>query len=372
MAAVKSKDTAPEIAVRRLVHAMGFRYRLHDASLPGCPDLVFRRLRKIIVVHGCFWHMHGCGRCRIPKARRAYWVAKLHRNAARDRRSFRVLRDAGWKVLVVWECQTRCGPESPPPPNRSLPGRPLTGAAMDGSIASSYYSPGSSFQLSRRQKMATATETAPKTKTVKAPQVKDQPLFIGGKWLDAAIQQDIPRDQPRHRRNHLPGCRGGQGRHRFGRQGRPQGARNRAVEKNGRRGARPIDVQARRPDREGSRRAGRPRIAQLRQDDHRFAGGHARRRQHAPLLRRLGRQDRRPHRSREGQFPQLHAAAAGRRCRPNHPVELPVADVGLEVGPSVGVRQHHRHEAGGAIAAHRVSAPPLSPRKLASPTASST
>jgi len=85
---------------------MGFHYRLHVRLLPGAPDLVFPRLRKVIFVSGCFWHMHTCGRCRIPTARRKYWLAKLERNAARDRRVQRELRRAGWKVLVVWECQT--------------------------------------------------------------------------------------------------------------------------------------------------------------------------------------------------------------------------------------------------------------------------
>src|SRR5437879_2181572 len=85
MAAVKSKDTTPEMIVRRLVHSLGYRYRLHDASLPGTPDLVFPRRRKIIIVNGCLWHYHACPRCRIPSARRSYWIAKLRRNAARDR-----------------------------------------------------------------------------------------------------------------------------------------------------------------------------------------------------------------------------------------------------------------------------------------------
>lgn len=106
MAAVKSKDTTPELAVRRLVHAMGYRYRLHVQSLPGKPDLVFPRLRKVINVNGCFWHLHGCARCRIPSSRRRYWVAKLHRNAERDKQVWRALRQVGWQVLVVWECQT--------------------------------------------------------------------------------------------------------------------------------------------------------------------------------------------------------------------------------------------------------------------------
>jgi DNA mismatch endonuclease (patch repair protein) len=95
------------MVVRRLIHAMGYRYRPHVHSLPGNPDLVFPRLRKIIFISGCFWHMHGCGRCRIPSSRRAYWLKKLERNAARDKRVQRALRNAGWRVLVVWECQTQ-------------------------------------------------------------------------------------------------------------------------------------------------------------------------------------------------------------------------------------------------------------------------
>jgi DNA mismatch endonuclease (patch repair protein) len=85
---------------------MGYRYRLHVTSLPGNPDLVFPRLRKVIFVSGCFWHMHTCGRCRIPTARKDYWVGKLERNASRDKKVQRALRRAGWHVLVIWECQT--------------------------------------------------------------------------------------------------------------------------------------------------------------------------------------------------------------------------------------------------------------------------
>jgi DNA mismatch endonuclease (patch repair protein) len=106
MAAVKSKDTTPELLVRRLVHRLGYRFRLHRRSLPGCPDIVLARLRKIINIHGCFWHMHSCGRCRIPSSHRAYWVAKLKRNRERDMRTIRKLRRLGWSVLTVWECQT--------------------------------------------------------------------------------------------------------------------------------------------------------------------------------------------------------------------------------------------------------------------------
>lgn len=109
MAAVKSKDTTPEMIVRRMVHSMGYRYRLHTKNLPGTPDLVFPRLRKVVNVHGCFWHMHSCGRCRIPASRRSYWTAKIRRNAQRDKRTKRRLQRAGWQVLVVWECQTMPG-----------------------------------------------------------------------------------------------------------------------------------------------------------------------------------------------------------------------------------------------------------------------
>lgn len=107
MAAVRSKDTTPELLVRKLVHSLGYRYRLHVRSLPGTPDLVFPRLRKIINVNGCFWHMHDCGRCRVPSSRREYWIAKMRRNAARDKQTQRELRQSGWRVMVIWECQTR-------------------------------------------------------------------------------------------------------------------------------------------------------------------------------------------------------------------------------------------------------------------------
>jgi DNA mismatch endonuclease (patch repair protein) len=106
MRSVGSKDTKPEMQVRRAVHAMGFRYRLHVANLAGKPDLVFPRLRSVIFVHGCFWHRHRCRRGRrIPKTNREYWETKLSRNVERDRKNRRLLRVEGWRVLVVWECQ---------------------------------------------------------------------------------------------------------------------------------------------------------------------------------------------------------------------------------------------------------------------------
>jgi len=106
MARVRGKNTVPEMRVRRLVYSMGYRYRLHVRSLPGTPDLVFRKARKLIFVHGCFWHRHtGCVLARWPKSRTSFWREKLQANKARDRRNLRRLRRAGWRVLVVWECQ---------------------------------------------------------------------------------------------------------------------------------------------------------------------------------------------------------------------------------------------------------------------------
>ncbi|HEX8341547.1 MAG TPA: DNA mismatch endonuclease Vsr [Tepidisphaeraceae bacterium] len=107
MRAVRSKDTTPELIVRRIVHRLGYRFRLHVKSLPGTPDVVLARHRKIIEIRGCFWHMHHCGRCTIPLARHEWWKRKLMRNAERDRLSIRKLRRGGWRVLVVWECRTR-------------------------------------------------------------------------------------------------------------------------------------------------------------------------------------------------------------------------------------------------------------------------
>ena len=106
MRAVKSKDTGAEMIVRRLVHSLGYRYRLHRKDLPGVPDLVFPSRRAVIFVHGCFWHQHDCSRgARIPKTRRGYWVPKLRKNQERDRCHQDRLRTTGWRFLIVWECQ---------------------------------------------------------------------------------------------------------------------------------------------------------------------------------------------------------------------------------------------------------------------------
>ena len=106
MRAVKSHDTSPERAVRKLLSAMGYRYRLHSGKLPGTPDIVFPGRKKVIFIHGCFWHGHSCKRGgRIPKTNVAYWRSKIAHNAARDARHLMELRRIGWKVKVVWECQ---------------------------------------------------------------------------------------------------------------------------------------------------------------------------------------------------------------------------------------------------------------------------
>lgn len=107
MALVRDRDTKPEMVVRRLVFAMGYRYRLHNRKLPGCPDLAFKRLKRVIFVHGCFWHKHDCTRgSRMPKTRIDYWSSKLARNEARDAQSITRLQELGWRVMVVWECET--------------------------------------------------------------------------------------------------------------------------------------------------------------------------------------------------------------------------------------------------------------------------
>ena len=112
MGRIRSKDTTPELRVRRLVHGMGYRYRLHAKGLPGRPDLVFRPRRKAIFVHGCFWHRHeGCSRSQIPKTRTGFWQDKLDGNVRRDQTNEAALRSDGWGVLTIWECETKYDPE---------------------------------------------------------------------------------------------------------------------------------------------------------------------------------------------------------------------------------------------------------------------
>jgi len=107
MAAIRAKDTKPEIAVRRALHAMGYRFRLHAAALPGRPDIVMKRLGLIVQVKGCFWHGHHCLKGRVPGLHRRYWLEKIAGNKARDARNERKLRAMGWLVKTIWECRVR-------------------------------------------------------------------------------------------------------------------------------------------------------------------------------------------------------------------------------------------------------------------------
>jgi DNA mismatch endonuclease, patch repair protein len=104
MAGIRSKDTVPELVVRRGLHALGFRYRLHDRSLPGTPDLVLPRWKAAIQIHGCFWHRHDCTLFRWPATRPEFWRSKIARNVGRDREVDAALDRAGWRVLTIWEC----------------------------------------------------------------------------------------------------------------------------------------------------------------------------------------------------------------------------------------------------------------------------
>ena len=109
MAAIRGKDTAPEMAVRRLAHRLGYRFRLHRKDLLGKPDLVFPSRKAVIFVHGCFWHQHPAEQCkaRPPKSKLDYWLPKLQRNVERDQRNRDQLINSGWRVLVIWECETK-------------------------------------------------------------------------------------------------------------------------------------------------------------------------------------------------------------------------------------------------------------------------
>lgn len=114
MSRIKGKDTKPEMIVRRFLWSNGFRYRLHDKHLPGKPDIVLRKYRTVIFVHGCFWHGHtGCSYFKLPKTRADWWKTKIERTQEKDEEVFEQLRDLGWKVIVVWECGLR-GKEAGP------------------------------------------------------------------------------------------------------------------------------------------------------------------------------------------------------------------------------------------------------------------
>lgn len=105
MGRIRGVDTKPELYVRRTLHALGYRFRTHVRRLPGCPDLVFSKRRAVVFVHGCFWHRHGCKKTYFPKSRRKFWETKFAKNVERDKRDQKLLVEAGWRVLVVWECE---------------------------------------------------------------------------------------------------------------------------------------------------------------------------------------------------------------------------------------------------------------------------
>jgi DNA mismatch endonuclease (patch repair protein) len=107
MSRIGSRNTAPELKVRRLLHALGYRFRLHRRDLPGTPDIVFPTRRKAIFIHGCFWHGHGCKIGKEPKSNAAFWLAKLERNRERDGDNRAALEVAGWSVLEIWQCQIK-------------------------------------------------------------------------------------------------------------------------------------------------------------------------------------------------------------------------------------------------------------------------
>lgn len=123
MSRIKGKDTKPEMMIRRGLHARGLRFRLHDRSLPGRPDLVFRKYNTVVFIHGCFWHAHGCFMSKIPATRRDFWEAKLAANAARDHKAVEAIQSSGWRVVVIWECALR-GP-------RRWPGDTVIDHAVD-------------------------------------------------------------------------------------------------------------------------------------------------------------------------------------------------------------------------------------------------
>jgi DNA mismatch endonuclease (patch repair protein) len=108
MARIRGKDTGPELVVRRLLHAMGYRFRLHRRDLPGTPDIVLVARRKVVLVHGCFWHRHpGCKAAGTPRTRRVFWETKFERNVARDAQKAAALAALGWDVLVLWTCELK-------------------------------------------------------------------------------------------------------------------------------------------------------------------------------------------------------------------------------------------------------------------------
>lgn len=109
MSLISSKNTKPEIVVRKFLHSKGYRFRLHNKKLPSKPDIVLSKYKAVINVNGCFWHMHGCSKSNIPKSNVSYWTEKLNMNKERDKLSTEQLRSMGWKVIIVWECEIKDG-----------------------------------------------------------------------------------------------------------------------------------------------------------------------------------------------------------------------------------------------------------------------
>lgn len=105
MSKIKSKDTKPEITVRKHLHGLSYRFRLHDKKLPGKPDIVLKKYKSAIQVRGCFWHQHGCKYSNVPKSNKTYWIPKLKQNKKRDRLNDKKLKKLGWKIIVIWECK---------------------------------------------------------------------------------------------------------------------------------------------------------------------------------------------------------------------------------------------------------------------------
>lgn len=132
MAAIRGRDTKPEVGIRRMLHALGYRFHLSRRDLPGRPDIAFPGRRKAIFVHGCFWHRHGCRNSVLPKTRAAWWAEKLGRNVERDRAAVAALEALGWSVLTVWECEAKDAAEVADSIQRFLgpPGSPAARAVL--------------------------------------------------------------------------------------------------------------------------------------------------------------------------------------------------------------------------------------------------
>lgn len=113
MSGIRAKNTRPEMFLRQRLHALGFRFRLHAKDIPGKPDIVLPKYRALIIVHGCFWHGHGCRHSVIPKTNVAFWQEKIQGNKLRDARNLKLQLDAGWRCLIVWECAIRCAKKMP-------------------------------------------------------------------------------------------------------------------------------------------------------------------------------------------------------------------------------------------------------------------